>query len=179
MKDWNVLITIQGRNFPDAMEMLEEYGPAAATEYFNVAVMRVDDPRGLLEDLQARVDSVPVLQDILARVVPAAATFNFQDREDFEEKAKEAVARMVPRLLGGKFHVRMHRRGFKKQLSSMEEEKILSEFLLSQLHEAENPGSIEFEDPEAVIALETVGQRAGISLWTSAELKKYSLLGVD
>jgi tRNA(Ser,Leu) C12 N-acetylase TAN1 len=40
-------------------------------------------------------------------------------------------------------------------------------------------GEITFEDPDAILALETVGTRAGLSLWTREDLQRYPLLHLD
>ncbi|HXE96756.1 MAG TPA: THUMP domain-containing protein, partial [Dongiaceae bacterium] len=77
------------------------------------------------------------------------------------------------------FHVRMHRRGFKGKLSSAEEERFLDEILLQRLEDAGTPGKVAFDDPDVIIALETIGQQAGLSLFGRDELKRYSLLHVD
>ena len=41
------------------------------------------------------------------------------------------------------------------------------------------PGQIGFEDPDAVIDIETVGNRAGISLWTREDLQRFEFLRPD
>lgn len=179
MIDWNVVITIHEGNFPEAMALLGEFGKVYKTEYFNVAAMKVEDRLYLMEQLRIRVFSAPELLTVLARVVPAEHTFNFQTPEDFEARAGEIILRWAPRLTGKKFHVRMHRRGFKGRLSSMQEEKFLDSILLAALNQTESPGSIDFDNPDIIISVETIGQRAGLSLWTSEDIKRYTFLGVD
>jgi len=61
---------------------------------------------------------------------------------------------------------RRHRRGFKDRLASQEQERILDSVLLAALEKAGNPGRISFEDPDVVCVVETIGQWAGLSLWT-------------
>jgi tRNA(Ser,Leu) C12 N-acetylase TAN1 len=41
------------------------------------------------------------------------------------------------------------------------------------------PASIDFQDPDAILAVETVGQRGGLSLWTREQLRTYPFLGLD
>ncbi|HHO47302.1 MAG TPA: hypothetical protein ENN06_02420 [Desulfobacteraceae bacterium] len=179
MNDWNVVITVHERNLAAALDFLREYGEVARTEYFNVAVMKVADSTLLMETLRQRVSSDPGLLNILARVVPALHAFNFQSPEDFEQKAKKVLGGRVPLLRGRRFHVRMHRRGFKGRLSSLEEERSLDRFLLEELAGIQSSGSIDFADPDMILAIETIGQRAGLSMWTRAELARYPLLGLD
>ena len=120
-----------------------------------------------------------MIADALARVMPVTRIFTFQSPLEFEAKARQAVHEWVP-LLGGKgFHVRMHRRGFKGKLSSMDEERFLDGYLLESLEQSGMPGRITFDDPDLVITLETLGPQAGLSLWTREELRRYPLLHLD
>jgi tRNA(Ser,Leu) C12 N-acetylase TAN1 len=120
-----------------------------------------------------------VFADCLSRVVPAERTFAFQSPEEFEANAREIALGWVPRLAGRSFHVRLHRRGFKGRLSTPAEERFLDDVLLQALQAAGTPGSLSFEDPDAVVAVETVGDRAGMSLWTRDELLRHPFLKPD
>jgi hypothetical protein len=42
-----------------------------------------------------------------------------------------------------------------------------------------NPGRITFADPDAILALETVDCRAGLSLWSREDLQRYPFLHLD
>jgi tRNA(Ser,Leu) C12 N-acetylase TAN1 len=179
MKDWNVAASVHEGAFLQACELLEEFGPVRRTDFFNVLVIRVDDIHRMMEGLRIRVSQDPDISSVIGRVVPVTQTFSFQSPEEFESKAKEAVLKWVPELAGKSFHVRMHRRGFKGRLSSEYEEKFLDNILLEALEKAGGQGRISFDDPDAIVAIETVGPRAGLSLWAREELKKYPFLGLD
>ncbi len=116
---------------------------------------------------------------LLSQTPPVTATFSFQSPEEFETKAKEAVLPWVENLAGKSFHVRMHRRGFKGRISSPESERFLDKILLEELVKIGHPGQITFEDPEAIIVVETVGQQAGLSCWSREDLQRYPLLKLD
>ncbi len=73
----------------------------------------------------------------------------------------------------------MRRRGFKGKLSSLEEERFLGIALLESLKEAGTPGQVAFEDPDVVIAVETIGSWAGISFWDREDMKKYPFIRLD
>jgi hypothetical protein len=73
----------------------------------------------------------------------------------------------------------MHRRGFKGRLSSQHEERFLDEVLLEALDTRGKPSRITFEDPDAILALETVDSRAGVSLWTREDIQRYPFLHLD
>jgi tRNA(Ser,Leu) C12 N-acetylase TAN1 len=180
MHDWNVVVSVFEHGFTRACRLLEQLGPVHKTDYFNVLVMKIEDTEGFLRTLKDwSIRDPEIFTQCISRAIPLAALFVFQTPAEFEAKAREAAARWLPDLAGARFHVRMHRRGFAGRLSSQDEERFLDEFLLSRLDEAGTPGLIDFQDPDAILALETVGQRAGLSLWTRDQLRTYPFLGLD
>lgn len=179
MHDWNVVITVNDDGYNQARKLLERYGRVDRTDYFNILLMQVEDQRSLLDSLRQEAERDPGSVIPLARVMPVYETFTFQTAEEFEGKARKAALGWLPVLGGKSFHLRMHRRGFKGKLSSIEEERFLDTYLLEALEMVGSQGEISFEDPDAIIALETLGPRAGLSLWTRAELERYPLLHLD
>ena len=179
MNDWNVVITVYEDGYNLARKMLERYGKVGRTDYFNILVMQSADAKGLLDTLQEEAIRDPDGIMPFARVMPVVQTFTFQTPGEFEGKARQAVWTWLPALGGKSFHLRMHRRGFKGRLSSMDEERFLDTYLLEALEMAGTRGEITFDDPDAILALETVGPRAGLSLWTREELERYPLLHLD
>ena len=179
MSEWNVVITVYEDGYNQARKILERYGQVERTDYFNILVMQSADSRRLLEILQEEVNRDPDGMRPLARVMPVFQSFTFQTAEDFEGKARKAVWAWLPGLGGKSFHLRMHRRGFKGKLSSMDEERFLDTYLLEALEMAGAQGEITFDDPDAILALETVGPRAGLSLWTREELQRFPLLHLN
>lgn len=179
MHDWNVVVTIHSEELTEVRKLLRPHGAMDWTDYYNVLVMKVANRDAFLSSLAASVDAEPGLLNFLSRAVPAEHTFDFITVEDFEAKARDCALCWVARLAGKSFHVRMHRRGFKSKLPSPREEKFLDDALLDALEETGRPGRISFDDPDAIIALETVGNRAGISLWTREDLRRYPFLGLD
>lgn len=179
MKEWNVVITAREGFFKEAGGMLEQFGPVSKTGFFNILAMHIEDPFLMMEKLREQQATEPAAARFLSRVMPVTHTFTFQTPAVFEEKARETVSQWIPDLAAKGFHVRMHRRGFKGKISSMEEERFLDIFILDVLERAGTPGHITFEDPDAIIVVETIGQRAGLSLWTREELQRYPLLHLD
>ena len=51
--------------------------------------------------------------------------------------------------------------------------------ILTALDRMGAPGQITFDDPDAIVALDTVDTRAGIGVWTREELARYPLLHLD
>lgn len=179
MRDWNVIITVHEHGFVQARELLEAFGPVKRTDYFNVLTMKVDDPDRFMDDLREEISRNLEILSFLARVIPLTHIFDFQTADEFETKAKEIVLTWEPQLAGKGFHVRMHRRGFKGRLSRTEEEQFLNKVLLDALEKSGTPGHITFENPDAIMAVETIGQRAGLSLWTREDLERYPFLRID
>lgn len=178
MIDWNVVVSVHEGGYKRAKQLLAPFGRVRKTDYYNVLVLQVDDPQNFMDRLRSLTEIVPDVLQVLSRVVPVARTFAFQNAEEFEAKAREAALDWAPRLAGRSFHVRLYRRGFKGRLSSPEEERFLDEVLLGALERAGTPGRIAFDDPDAVIDVETVGNRCGMALWTREELHKYPFLKV-
>jgi len=179
VRDWNVVATVRDGAYPEARRILAELGPVAKTDYFNVLVLRVGDIREFMERLATFWEADPKMAGVLGRVTPLARLFGFQSPAELEAAAKEAVVPWVASLAGTRFHVRMHRRGFKGRLSSQEEERFLDRWIRERLAEDHQSAEVAFDDPDWILDLETVGQRGGVSLWSRAELARYPFLRLD
>jgi hypothetical protein len=179
MNDWNAVVTVHEGGYNRARKFLAEFGPVARTGYFNILALQTADHRQFMEALRDKAEGDREGAASLARVMPVVVTFSFQTPEEFDVKARQAVCTWLPTISGKGFHLRMHRRGFKGRLSSMEEERFLDTFLLDALATAGRPGHITFDDPDAIIALETIGPHAGLSAWTRTELARYPPLHLD
>ncbi len=179
MRDWNVVICVRERGFRSACELLDELGQLQRTDFYNVLVMRVEDTRAALEALKKMIDIDPNITSYISKFVPSQAGFSFRDRKEFEDKACEILGKWAEAIAGHTFHVRMHRRGFKGKISSQQEEQFLAQFVLDVLHSKGEDAEISFEDPDFIISVETVGNQAGLSLWSRDDLNRYPFLGLD
>ena len=179
MFHWNVVVNLHEHGFRRAFKLLQGLGAVYTTEFLNVLVMEVSNITRFLETLNVWVSEDPGLLKLISRIVPVTSTFSFQSPEEFEIKAQEAILYWLPQLVDKSFHVRMHRRGFKGRISSAEEEGFLDKVLLEELRKIGNTGHITFEEPDAIIVVETVGQQAGLSCWNREDLQRYTLLKLD
>lgn len=179
MLDWNVVVSVYDEGYKPALHFLRQFGRVAATDYYNVLVLRVDDIPAFVERLAVVVAGSPGILNDISRVAPCQTCFDYESTQAFESVARETALSWVPELAHSAFHVRMHRRGFKERLSSHDEERFLDSILLAALDEAGTPGRITFEDPDTIISVETVGQRAGMSLWQREDLERYPFLRLD
>jgi tRNA(Ser,Leu) C12 N-acetylase TAN1 len=179
MHDWNVVVSLHEHAFKPAFKVLQGFGAVSETDYRSVLAMKVSDIYNFLETLGEQMSDDPNLSSWLARVVPVTQTFSFQSPQEFEAKAREAVLPWVSQLAGKSFHVRMYRRGFKGRLSSPDEERFLDGVLLEALEQAGTPGRITFDNPDAIVVVETLGQWAGLSCWMREQIQRYPLLRLN
>jgi tRNA(Ser,Leu) C12 N-acetylase TAN1 len=175
--DWNTIAVPEHLRFREAWRALEAFGTVRKTPYLNVlALTATAPPRELMAALTEAVAADPDEADLLSRVAPAEATFTFQDVTDFDARAQEAALARLEALAGRAFHVRIHRRGFKRGFERLVRERHLGEALLRGLADRGAPGRISYEDPDAVVAIETVDTRAGLAVWSREELARWPLL---
>lgn len=179
VSDWNVVVSVHEKGFLRARRLLKEFGEVKRTPYRNVLVMNVESTERFLDGFSKLVASAPDVLTAVSRALPVAHSFDFHSREEFEAKAREIAFAWLPMLAGASFHVRLHRRGLKGRIVSPEEERFLDRALLQALEEAGTPGSIDFDDPDMIIDVETVGSRAGLSLWRREDLERYPFLRVS
>jgi tRNA(Ser,Leu) C12 N-acetylase TAN1 len=179
MHDWNVVVSIREDCYQRVHKRLKVFGRVDHTDYYNVLALKVADVQDFLDALRLAVEQDPSLGHCLARVIPATRSFFFQSAEEFEARAKETASQFVPDLLGKTFYVRMHRRGFREQIASQREEQLLDTYLRDRLADVGKPGQIRFTDPDAVIAVETLGPWAGLSLWKREDRAHYPFVRVD
>jgi tRNA(Ser,Leu) C12 N-acetylase TAN1 len=174
--DWNVVVTLPEQTYREARRLLGKWGALRRTPYYNVLGMKVENPGDFLARFSAAVEEAPGILNYVSHVVPAQQTFAFDTTEDFETQARNIALGWASELDGKSFHVRLHRRGFKGRLSTPKEERFLDEALLAA------PGAsrrITFDDPDAVIQIETIDGRAGMSLWTRDDIRRSPFLGTD
>lgn len=175
--EWNAIAVPQERCFRESWRYLEAFGAVQKTGYLNVLALKTaDPPRAFLDALAADLARDPGNADLLARVAPAEVTFTFQDVADFDVRAREAALPRARELDGRSFHVRIHRRGFKKDFDRMTRERILGEALLDDTIARGPRARIAYEGADVVVAIEMVNGRAGLSLWTREDLARWPLL---
>ena len=179
MKDWNIVVSIYQDGFKRALRALRELGSVERSPHHNVLVMTVDNPVALLDAVENQTKERPALYDAISRVAPAMRSFEFQSAEEFRNKAKAIVLECSPKLAGRSFHVRFHRRGSTHDLPTPDVERFLDDALLEALRQAGAPGTVSFSDPDAVIAIDTIDDRAGLGFWSREDLARHRLLRPD
>ena len=178
-KSWNVVVTAFSEGWRPALRALRQLGEAQASGHYNVILATADDPVGLLDALERRAQTEPVLIDTISRVAPALACFDYQTDEDFERKAIAVAMPWLPKLAGKSFHVRVHRRGDGLSSNVQAEEARLGQALLSALADIGATASIKFEDPDLILAIDAIDGRAGVGLWTREDMRRRRFLRPD
>lgn len=176
---WNLVATVHRESWREALGILGRYGRVRKTAYYNVVVMAVEDPRAVAEDLGARVAAEPGLMNFLSRVVPLETAFELGPLERVEERLAEAFAPTLPRLAGRSFHVRVHKRGPGKALSGHGLERALGDRLLAELAARGTPGRLAFDDPDLILVVEIVDQRAGVAAFDREQRARWPFLRLD
>ena len=179
MKDWNVVISVYQDGFRRALRALKEYGSVERSPYHNVLVMHVEDPKALLEAIEQKTETNTALYDAISRVAPAMYTVDFRSIEEFKEKIASILIAWLPCLIGASFHVRLHRRGDRHELRTPDVEHLFDDLLLDAMAAKGARCRLSFTDPDAVIVIDTVDNRAGIGLWTREDLAHHRLLRPD
>jgi len=179
MKDWNIIISVFQDGFKQAARALKLFGAVDRSPYHNVLVMAAENPLAVLENIECEADNRPFLYDAISRVAPAARCFEFHSAEEFIERARSILTEWLSNLRGCSFHVRFHRRGFKHGLRTPDVERLLDADVLEALRQAGTPGSISFSDPDFVIVIDTIDDRAGMSIWSRDQLARHRLLRPD
>lgn len=175
--EWNAVAIPATQCFGLGWRFLEAFGAVQKSNYLNVLVMKLaDPPRAFLDAVEREMVANPDARELVARLAPAETTFGFQDVVDFDLRAREVAMKRVAELEGKTFHVRIHRRGFKKDFERLQRERKLGEALLDDTIARNVRSKISYEDPDIVVAIETVDQRAGLTLWTREDLAKYPLV---
>ncbi len=179
MWQFNVLVTMasDGR-YRHLLDELAEYGEFHKTGFHGVALGRVTDMELFFEAIrQKRTGQCMALQD-LARVVPLEQVFTFTV-DGFPTRLCEALRPWIERLAEHRFYVRLERRGLKGQIISPDIEQALDAYILDELRELGHTARIDFEDPDAVVVIETVGDRCGVGLITRELQTRYDFVRVD
>ncbi len=178
MLDWNVLVKVKEHSFSPAYLLLEKLGKVYQSDFENLLLVEVESIPQFLAKCDRTFKKDPNLLNLFERIVPVTKTFSFQSAEEFETKAKEIVMDWLPMLADKKFYVRMHRIGFKDRIDRHEEETFLDLVILQELEKIGNPGQIGGIDPDVIVAVETVTERAGLACWTRQDLQEHQWLNL-
>ncbi len=177
---WNLLVTVRPGREPAARALVSGVGTLRASPYpDDVLLAHVDDAVRALDQIDAAMKDDPRARAAIARVLPAQRTFACSSLDQLERVTRDLVGDWLDELADTRFHVRCHRRGRVDDIDPVEEEAFLGEVVLSELAARGTPGTIDFDDPDAVIDIEILGGIAAASLWTRDDLRAYPFLRIE
>lgn len=179
MPSWNVIVTVREEGLRDAKRILRQFGTVEVSSFFNVLLVRVEDVSEFLHDFAGEFSKKPYFEDSISRVTPVMRSFVFNSRDEFENKVKRHTEEWLDRLTKKTFYVRMHRRGFKESMKSVNEEQFLDRYILNSLQERGTSAKVSFEDPDYIIDIESLNNQAGISIWSRDDIRAYPFLHPD
>jgi tRNA(Ser,Leu) C12 N-acetylase TAN1 len=177
MERWNILATAKRRQERYVLGLLKNYGDFRHSGYRDVILGHVPDVPAFLETLEGVRREAPGKLKSLGQVVPLERNFQFAVT-DFRDKAKEAVSPYIGQLESSRFFVRVVRRGHKGEISGMETERELDRFILESLANEGKQATVNIEDFEKMIIIETVENRAGVGIITKETKEKYPFVKV-
>jgi len=177
MKQWNILATAFWGRGKDALRLLTPHGEFKGSGFKDVLQGYVEDVHLFLDKLELIRQENPDSMTSLSQILALRRTFTFS-LPDFMDKLKETVLPYVEKVEDKKFYVRVKRRGHKGEMSSLEIEKEISSFIFEKLEEAGKPAQVSFSDPDVIIIVETIANRAGVALVTREMREKYPLIKV-
>jgi len=174
---WNILATsLEGQR--DALLVsLRRLGQFRPAGYRNVVAGLVTDREVFLGRVRDALAGDPLLPTALAKIVPVDATLRFEPADPLPTLAG-AVEPMLDRLAGGTFFVRCERRGLKGRLHSPTLERDLADRIWRALEERGHTPRVAFQNPDAVLVVETLGDEAGIGVITRALRERYPFVRV-
>ena len=113
----------------------------------------------------------------LVRLAPIDRTFTFQI-ETLPAQLRQAVLAYADRVDSGSFYVRIERRGHAGDLHSQPWEQELDRTLIEHVQAQGSAPRIDFKDPDAIVAVEQIGDECGIGLVTRSMRERFPFVKV-
>lgn len=165
MEHWNVIVTALpgvAREFA-LLKELGRYGEFRPSMFKDVCVGRVEDVSEFLEAIRLAMEQEVEWVGDLGRAIPIERVFRFTP-DTLTDQLKAAVTPFVQGMDSGTCYVRLERRGLAGEVMSPEVERAVADHLFAL---AEQEGKIlraSFEDPDYIVAAETLGDECGVTL---------------
>ena len=162
---WNVVVTAKDREQRHLARLVKRLGDFRWTPFLGLLVGRVEDHETFCEQLRRREEQRPGFLRSLARVIPIDRTFTFQV-EHLPAQLEQTALAYADRIDSGSFYVYIERRGHAGDIHSQPLEQELGRMLITHLREQGATPFIDFKDPDAIIAVELIGDECGVGLIT-------------
>lgn len=175
---WNVVVTARSDCRRKLRRGLAPLIRLRRSGYRNVLTGWHDDPTAFLDALGERLDAKPYLRATISRLMTVEHTFSV-DPSIFSEQLEEQVEPLLERLTDKTFHVRLERRGHKGRINSKECEARLGGYIYDRLASRGFHPVVTFADPDVIVVVEIIDDRAGIRLLSRQDRQHQPLLKLD
>jgi tRNA(Ser,Leu) C12 N-acetylase TAN1 len=177
LPSWNVVVTAKDHEQRHLARLVRRLGDFWWTPFLGLLVGRVEDHEAFCEQLLRSEEERPGLLRPLARLIPIDRTFTFQV-EHLPAQLDRAVLAYADRIDSGSFYVRIERRGHAGDIHSQSLEQELGRTLLAHLREQGAAPRIDFKDPDAIVAVELIGDECGVGLITRMMRERFPFVKV-
>lgn len=177
LPSWNVVVTAKDHEQRHLARCVKRLGDFWWTPFLGLLVGRVEDHDAFCEQLRRSEEERPGFLRPLARLIPIDRTFTFQVKH-LPAQLERAVLAYADRIDSGSFYVRIERRGHAGDIHSQPLEQELDRTLLAHLREQGAAPHVDFKDPDAIVAVELIGDECGIGVITRAMRQRFPFIKV-
>lgn len=174
---WNVVLTAKDHEQRHLARLVKRLGEFWWTSFLGVLVGRVEDHEAFCDQLLRREVDTPGFLHPLSRLVPIDRTFPFQP-EQLSARLGPAVLAYADRIDSGSFSVRVERRGHAGIIHSQALEQELDRALMEYLRTQGAAPRLDFEDADAIVTVELIGDECGIGLITRTMRERFPFVKV-
>jgi tRNA(Ser,Leu) C12 N-acetylase TAN1 len=174
---WNIVATAKDHQQRQLARLVRRLGDFWWTPFLGILIGRVEDHEAFCNQLRRSEEAQPGFLRPLARLVPIDSTFTFQI-ETLPTQLRQAVLAYADRIDSGSFYVRIERRGHAGEIHSQPLEQELDRVLMEALKERGAEPHVDFKDPDAIVAVEIIGDECGIGLITRAMRQRFPFVKV-
>jgi len=175
--DWNVVVTVMPgpHHERDLLGALSRFGRFRRTPFKGVCAGRAEDTLAFLDAIKAARDAAEPWAATIGRVIPVERTFPFMP-ESLLDQLKAAMEPFVEQLASGTFCVRLERSGMVGLLDSPRIEREVADHIAALAEKRGVQLTTALDNPDFLIAAETVGGECGVMLLTRALRSRYPFL---
>lgn len=175
---WNVVVTARSGHRRKLRRGLAPLLRLQRSGYRNVLTGLHEDPPMFLESLTVLLAEKPHLEATISRLMTVERSFSV-DAPSFEQQLATEIEPFLERIAGRSYHVRLERRGHKGRIHSKNCEVSLGSHIYERLAGQGFHPVVTFDDPDVIVVVEIIDDRAGIRLLTREDRTKFPLLKTD
>lgn len=175
---WNVVVTARSGQQRRLRRRVAHLLRLRRSAYPNVLTGLHEDPPAFLASLDTLLAEKPRLRTSISRLMTVEKTFSV-DAPGFPRQLAVEIEPFLPRIAGRSFHVRLERRGHKGRIHSKDCEVSLGGHIYDRSASQGFRPVVTFDDPDVIVVVEIIDDRAGIRLLTREDRTRFPLLRTD